>query len=72
MATNGFTKKKNDVLPFEEIELGVLYAITFNPCDKYQYFKDAFRLTKCIKDLTQTLFYSMSVYSFAVISGIIT
>lgn len=62
MAENGFYKKKNVLLKLEEIDSDVYYAITYNPCDKYQHFKDGVRLTKCIKDIHECLFYSCSVY----------
>lgn len=59
-------KQKNVLIDLEDIDPTMIYAITYNPCDKYQHFKDGQRLTKCINDLKQHLLYSLSVYEYDV------
>lgn len=56
-------KHKNVLIDFEDIDITKRYAITFNPCDKYQYFKDGQRLVKCMNEICSSLFYSLNVYT---------
>lgn len=48
-------KPKNVFPPLEDLVENKCYAITINPCDKYQHFHSMMRLEKCIDDLDKIL-----------------
>lgn len=61
---NGTWKKpKNVLIDLEDININEVYAITFNPCDKHQHFRSGQRVTECMKDIEDSIFYSMTVYT---------
>lgn len=57
MANNEYYKKRNILIDFEDLIKDQWYAITINPCDKYQHFKVLNRIGTCLEDLNKVFMF---------------
>jgi len=56
-------RKRNIIPCFEDLKVNEWYAITINPCDKYQHFRDPNRIGKFLNTLEDLLFHT-GVYKY--------
>lgn len=59
-----FIKKRNEIIDFEAVNTETDYAITINPCDKHQFFKDNHRIGTFMEDIHRILYNSSKVYKY--------
>lgn len=55
-------KKRNELIPFEEFEVGKYYAITLNPCDKYQHVTSGNRIGTALQELFTKIIVHLDLY----------
>ncbi|AXH77558.1 MAG: putative replicase-associated protein [Cressdnaviricota sp.] len=59
-----FKKPRNDIPSYEDMLIGVRYAITINPCDKMQKFRDPLRLTSFLNEISKLLYHNNKIYRY--------